>query len=105
MAAYHSATFRAAPLCLFLFQELLDAMLFDEFKVLYHTHMVFCTISFIEVFQPATGEILAFIAETQKSFPQQVTLACHKGTVLAAWQTAVAVLSRKSLLLEVIFHR
>ena len=105
MAAYHSATFGAAPLYLFLFQELLDAMFFDEFKVLYHTHMVFCAIAIIEVFQPATGEFLAFIAETQKSFPQQVTLACHKGTVLATWQTPIAVLSRKSLLFEVIFHR
>ena len=64
MAAYYPATFRAAPLCFFLFQELLDAMLFDELKVLYHTQMVFGAIAFIEVFQPATGEILAFVAET-----------------------------------------
>jgi len=104
MAAYRSATFRATPLCFFLFQELLDAMLFDEFKVLYHTHMVFCTIAFIEVFQPTTGEILAFIAETQKAFPQQVTFACHKGAVFTAWAAAGAILSRKSLHIKLVFH-
>jgi hypothetical protein len=105
MAAYHPITFRAAPLCFFLFQELINAMLFDKLKVLYHAQMVFCAIAFIKVFQPATGKTLAFIAEAQKSFPQQITLTCHMGTVLTAWQTANAVLSRKSLLLEVIFHR
>jgi hypothetical protein len=50
MAAYHPATFGAAPLCLFLSQELLDAMLFNKFEVLYHAHVVFSTVAFIEGF-------------------------------------------------------
>jgi len=53
MAACHSAAFREAPLCFFLFKELFDTMLFDEFdefKVFYHTHVVFGAIAFIEVF-------------------------------------------------------
>jgi len=104
MAADHFTTFGAAPLCLFLFQELLDTMHSDKFKVLYHTHMVFCAIAFIEVFQPATGKILAFIAESYKAFSQQVAVPCHKGTVSAAWAAAGAVPPRKSLLIKLVFY-
>jgi hypothetical protein len=48
MTAYHLATFRAAPLCCFLFQESPHAMLFYEFKVLYHAHMVKGAVALIE---------------------------------------------------------
>jgi hypothetical protein len=50
MTAYHLATFRAAPFCRFLFQETTGAMLFDEFEILYHAHMVRGAIALIEVF-------------------------------------------------------
>ena len=64
MAAYHSATFGALPLDGFLVKELLHTMFLHKLEVLYHTHVIFRTIAFIEVFQSSTGEILAFIAET-----------------------------------------
>jgi len=104
MTAYHLATFRAAPLCLFLFQEPLDAMLFDEFEVFYHAHMVLGAVSLIEGFQPTTGKIFALIAKPNKSFSEQIALIFHKGTVLTAWQAAAAVCLSKSLLLKVVFH-
>jgi len=80
-------------------------MLFDEFEVFYHAHMVLGTVSLIEGFQPTTGKIFALIAKPNKSFPEQITLIFHEGTVLTAWQAAAAVCFSKSLFLKVIFHR
>ena len=48
MAAYYPATRRAVPLYYFLFQELPDAMLFYEFEVLYHAHVIKGAIALIE---------------------------------------------------------
>jgi hypothetical protein len=50
MTAYYLATIRTAPFGCFLFQEHPDAMLFYEFKVLYHAHMVFGPVTLIEGF-------------------------------------------------------
>ena len=50
MAAYYSATIRAAPLGYFLFEEPPDAMLFYEFEILYHAHVVFGSVTLIECF-------------------------------------------------------
>ena len=105
MTAYHLATFRAAPLCLFLFQKSLHAMLFYEFEVFYHAHMVLGAVSLIKVFQPTTGKFFALIAKPNKSFPEQITVFFHEGTILTAWPAAAAVPLSKSLLLKVVFHR
>ncbi len=75
-------------------------MLFDEFEVFYHAHMVLGAVSLIEGFQPTTGKIFALI-----SFPEEIALIFHEGTVLTAWQAAAAVCLSKSLLLKVVFHR
>ena len=105
MTAYHFATFRTAPLFLFLFQVTFDAMLFNEFEVFYHAHMVPGAISLIKVFQPTTGKFFALIAKPNQSFPEQITMFFHKRTVLTAWPAAAAVSLSKSLLLKVISHR
>ena len=105
MTAYHSTTFRAVPLYCFFIKELIDAILFDKFEIFYHAHMVFGSVTFIEGFQPATGKILALIAEPNKAFTQTFTLLLHKDTVLATWQASRTVFLRKPLVLEVIFHR
>jgi len=105
MTAYHFATCRTAPLFLFLFQELLHAMLFDKFEVFYHAHMILSAVSFIEVFQPATGKFFALIAKLNQPFPEQITMFFHEGAVLTAWPAAATVSLFKSLLLKVIFHR
>jgi hypothetical protein len=105
MTTYHLATFRATPLFLFFFQEPLDAMLFDEFEVLYHTHMVLGAVSLIKGFQPITGKFFALIAKPNQSFPEQITLIFHEGTILTAWPATAAVSLSKSLFLKVVFHR
>jgi hypothetical protein len=50
MTAYHPATFGAVPPCCFLLQKLLDAVLFDEFEVFDHAHMIRGAVSLIDVF-------------------------------------------------------
>ena len=67
--------------------------------------MVKGAVSLIEGLEPTAGEIIAIIAEPHNPFSKQVALLFHKGTILAAWQTAVAVRLPKPLLLQVIFHR
>jgi hypothetical protein len=85
MTAYYTATLRASPFSRFLFQEALDAMLFYEFEVLYHAHVVFSSVTFIEGFQSAAGKVLAFITKPYKSLPNEVTMGFHKNAILAAW--------------------
>jgi hypothetical protein len=84
MATYHPATFGAMPLCFFLFQKPLDAMLFDKFEILNHAHMVKSAVALVESLQPAAGEIFTIIAKPHKSFPQQFTLP-FVVTIPAAW--------------------
>jgi hypothetical protein len=50
MTAYYLTTVRAAPLGYFLLHKPSDAMLFYEFEVLYHTHVVFGSVTLIEGF-------------------------------------------------------
>ncbi len=80
-------------------------MLFDEFEVFYHAHMVLGPVSLIEGFQPPAGILSALIAEPNKSFPEQIALIFHEGAVLTAWPAAGAVCLSKSLLLKVVLHR
>jgi len=96
MTAYHLATFRAAPLCIFLFQELLDAMLFDEFEVFYHTHMVLGAVTFIKSFEAFTGIVPALITKSDESFSKHFTPVTHMKTVLTARQTSLTINSFKS---------
>ena len=105
MTAYHPTAFRAAPLRRFIFQKQSDAMRFYKIEIFNHAHMVFSTIPFIKVFEPATGEIVTLIAETDKSFSHQVALLCHEGTVLTTWQATGTVFFGEPLILKVVFHR
>ena len=61
-ANYFSA-FRAFPLFRFLFQESLNAVLFDIYQVIYHTHMIKSTVALIECFEATARKITAFIAK------------------------------------------
>ena len=99
MTAYRPATSTATPLCLFFFQEALDALLFDEFEIIYHAHMVLGVVALIEGFQPTTGKISTLIAKPDKPFPEQIALFLHEGAILTAWQAAGAVGLIKSLLI------
>ena len=64
MAAYHSAAFRALPFSFFLLQESPHPALTDHRQVLYHTHVIFGPVAFIQVFDPAAGINYTFIAKT-----------------------------------------
>jgi len=105
MTAYYPTTIGAAPLGCFLFQEAPNTILFCEFEVLYHAHVVFGSVTLIEGSQPAAGEVPAFITEPYKSFPNQVTMLFHKNAILAARQAASAVCPPESFLVQVILHR
>jgi hypothetical protein len=63
---YNATTYRAAPPLLFFCNEGGQANLFDTFKVLYHAHGVFRSVSFIELLQPSAGIFCAF--ETEPGF-------------------------------------
>jgi len=104
MTAYHPAALCTLPLGFFLFQKAPGAILLYEYKVVYHTHVVFGTVSFIEGFESNTGEIAALIAKSDKSFSQQITVTFHESTVLTARQTAGTVLPAESLFVQIILH-
>ncbi len=99
MAADGPAAFRAAPLCLFLFEEALDALIPDEFKVFDHAHVVPGAVARIEVFQPAAGKLVTLVAKPHASLAQQGALSFHEGAIFAARQAAGAVLLAEALLL------
>src|SRR4030066_1316379 len=80
-------------------------MLFDEFEVFYHAHMVLGAVSLIKSFQPTTGKIFALIAKANKSFSKHFAPVTHMKTVLAARQTSLTINSFKSPLVQIIFHR
>ena len=80
-------------------------MLLYEYEVVYHTHVVFGTVSLIDGFESNTGEITALIAEPDKSFSQQIAAVTHKGAVLTARQAAGTVLLCKTLFFQIMLHR
>ena len=105
MATYNLTAFRTAPLCRFVFQKYFDTMFLYKFEVVYHAHMVFGTVTFIESLQAAASEIRAFVTEANEPVTQSGTLLLHQGTVLAPWQASGAVFLPEPLLFQVIFHR
>ena len=104
MAAYYSATIRTSPLLLFFFKESIDTFVPDVFQVLNHAQVIFGAVAFIESFEPAAGEVLAFVTKPHKPFPNQVAILAHENTVLAAWQATGAVSLLESVLVKVIFQ-
>jgi hypothetical protein len=105
MAAYYSVTIRALPLLLLFFEEFINTFVSDIFQVLNHAHMVFGSVTHIKGFKPTAREGLAFMAETHKSLPDEVTMMFHKNTVLAAWPATGAVSALEPFLVQVNLHR
>ena len=104
MTAYYSVTIRALPLLPLFFKEFVHPFVSDVFQVLNHAHVVSSSVTFIEGFQPAAWEVLAFITEPYQSFPNQVTMMSHENTILAPWQTTGAVCPPESFLVQVNLH-
>jgi hypothetical protein len=103
MTAYYSATIETPPLLFFFFKELVDTFVPDVFQVLNHAQVIFGAVAFIESFEPAAGEVLAFIAEPHKPIPDQVAMLFHKNTALATWQATGAVSPLEPFLVDVVF--
>ena len=61
MAAYDCSTLGAFPPLLFLFKELINAILLDVFEVLNHTHLEIGSVSLVETLKSFTGEIITFV--------------------------------------------
>ena len=102
MTAYYSVTVRASPLFPFFFKESIHTFVSDVFQVLNHTQMVFGSVTLIECFKPAAGEVPAFITEPYKSLPDQGAMLFHENTVLATRQAAGAISSFEPFLVQVI---
>ena len=105
MTADYSVTIRALPLLMFFFKEFINAFVSNVFQVLNHAHVVFGSVTLVEGFKPATGEVLAFITKPYKSFPNQVTIFFHENTVLATWQATGTVSLLESFLVQIISKR
>ena len=104
VTADYVPTLRAFPLFRFVFQKALNAVLFNEYQVIYHAHMIESTVSFIKGFKPSAWKIITLIAKVNKSFPYKVTVITHECTVPAAWSATAAIRLVEPLLFQVILH-
>jgi hypothetical protein len=105
MTANHISAVRTPPFLLFFFQEQSDALFLYAFEVLYHAHVVFVPVSFIEGLQSFAGKLLTFKTEPDQAFFQQIATAFHIGTVLASWDTANTIFPMATLFVQIVFHR
>ena len=104
VTANHASALRTFPLIRFSLQKALNATLLDEYRVLYHTHMVKSAVPLIERPKAPAWKITALIAEADETFGQQVTLFAHEYAVLATWPATDAVRLVKPLLFEAVLH-
>ena len=66
VTANYVSAFRASPPVQFLFQETLDAILFNKYQVLNHTHVIKSAVSLIECFQALAWKIITVKTEADK---------------------------------------
>ena len=104
MTAYDLAATRASPPLPLFLKEFIHAFVPDILQVLNHTQMVVGSVALIKGFQPATGEVLAFITEPYKSLSNKVAMLFHESTVLAARQATGAVSPLEPFLVKVVLE-
>ena len=63
MAADHLTTALALPRFLLFFKEFLYSIFFNELQIVYHTHPVASSVSFVNGSQSLAWEALALVAE------------------------------------------
>jgi hypothetical protein len=78
-------------------------MLFDELKVLYHAQVISVSVTPIQVFQPAAGEVPAFITEPHQPFPDKIAVFSHENAMLSPRPAAGATGLPEALFIEVLF--
>jgi len=72
-------------------QEFLNAVLFDVFKVLDHTHVVMCSVTVVKVLQVSARKIRTFKAILDLIFQKQLTAFSKKCTLLSSRPTTCAI--------------
>ena len=63
MHTNNPAAFCAPPPRLLIFDKGIDTDRSDTLEVLYHAHLVFRPVSFVQLLQSLTGVVLAFVTE------------------------------------------
>jgi len=97
VARYYPTAPGAFPSGLFLFKELLDAILLDEFEVLDHTHHVLSSVAFIDMAEPLAGKIIALVTVFNLAISEQIASLFEEGAVLISWPAAGTVRHSDSL--------
>ena len=103
MARYYPTAPGAFPSGLFLFKEFLDAILFDKFEVVDHTHPVMSSVAFIDMAEPLAGKIIALITVFNLAISEQIASLFEEGTVLISWPATGTVRHSDSLASYVMF--
>ena len=104
MARYYPAAPGAFPFVLFLFKEFLDAILFDKFEVVDHTHPVMSSVAFIDMAEPLAGKIIALVTVFNLAISEQIASLFEEGTVLISWPATGTVRHSDSLASYVMFE-
>lgn len=102
MAADHvHATLFTGPLFRLCVEEILEAVIPNEFKVLDHAQVVFCAVTLVEPFQAFAGKIRTLETKSDLTQTKLFAVVTHVQTVFAARQAAGTVCSVKTLRVEV----
>jgi len=104
VARYYPTAPRAFPFVLFLFKEFLDAILFDEFEVLNHTHPVMSSVAFIDMAEPLAGKIIALVTVFNLAISEQITFLFQKSTFFISWPATGTVRHSDSLALYIMLE-
>ena len=101
MAAYDCSTLEAFPPLLFLFKELIDAILLDELEVLYHTHPVEVSVACVYMVESFTGIITAFVAVLYLATQEEVASLLKESALLISRSATKAERHSNSLALNI----
>jgi len=103
VARYYPAAIGTFPSLLFLFKELIDAILLDEFEVLDHTHPMEASVAFIDMVESFAGIITAFVAVLHLATQEKVASLFKKSAFLISRSATKAVRHSDSLALHIMF--
>ena len=104
MARYCPPALRAFPFVLFLFKEFLDAILFDKFEVLDHTHAVLFSVAFIDMAEPLAGKIIALVTIFNLAISEQIASLFEEGAVFISCPATGTVRHSDSLASYIMFE-
>ena len=103
MARYYPTAIGTFPSLLFLFKELIDAILLDEFEVLDHTHPVEVSVACIYMIESFAGIITAFVAVLYLATQEEIASLFEESALLISRSATKAVRHSNSLALHIMF--